>query len=133
MMLSGTTLPNVRLNHPLSVRCFTPFNERFRSSPTDCELPLPSDAVSCPGRGARVARTRYPRPTGARSDGQALQGAGADGAQEGRLRPHRLGRPRAGGDDTARSVHSGKELLDIDLDNGEQMRAVPTFDIVGVC
>ena len=30
-------------------------------------------------------------------------------------------------------VHSGKELLDIDLDNGEQMRAVPTVDIVGVC
>ena len=30
-------------------------------------------------------------------------------------------------------VHSGKELLDVDLDNGEQMRAVPTFDIAGVC
>ena len=30
-------------------------------------------------------------------------------------------------------VHSGKELLDVDFDNGEQMRAVPTFDIAGVC
>ena len=29
-------------------------------------------------------------------------------------------------------VHGGKELLDIDLDNGERMRAMPTFDIVGV-
>ena len=30
-------------------------------------------------------------------------------------------------------VHGGKELLDIDLDNGGKMRAVPTFDIIGVC
>ena len=26
-------------------------------------------------------------------------------------------------------VISGKELLDIDLDNGEQVRAAPTFDV----
>ena len=31
------------------------------------------------------------------------------------------------------NVHSGKELLDVDFDNREQMRAVPTFDIAGVC
>ena len=30
-------------------------------------------------------------------------------------------------------VHGGKELLDIDLDNGERMRSMPTFDIIGVC
>ena len=27
-------------------------------------------------------------------------------------------------------VHTGKELLDIDLDNGQQLRYTPTFDVV---
>ena len=26
-------------------------------------------------------------------------------------------------------VHAGKELLDIDLDSGEQLRAAPTYDV----
>ena len=30
-------------------------------------------------------------------------------------------------------VHSGKELLDIDLDNGQQLRAAPTYDVLAVC
>ena len=30
-------------------------------------------------------------------------------------------------------VHTGKELLDIDLDNGEETRCTPTFDVQAVC
>ena len=29
-------------------------------------------------------------------------------------------------------VHRGKELLDIDLDNGQQLRATPLYDVVAV-
>ena len=29
-------------------------------------------------------------------------------------------------------VHTGKELLDIDLDNGQQLRFAPTYDVFAV-
>ena len=31
-----------------------------------------------------------------------------------------------------RKVHSGKELLDVDLDNGQQLRRTPLYDVVAV-